>query len=258
MNDAGLAYVPGLIAAFRAGHATDHVHLGYWPDGAAHNWAEAQAAMTALHLDALDLRDGMLLVDVGCGIGGSLRMAGARVHDAMLVGINIDPRQLAVCRDLHAAQGNRFDWIKADACALPLESGSADRVLSLEAMFHFRDRQAFLAEAARVLRPGGMLVCSDILLGHCDTADSQAWRDLVLRGYAPWPDPAARAPDHARLGAAAGLEPVRAMDISAGVAPTWDHIVPAHHAPLASPVAAMKALHLGGHLTYQVSVFAKA
>ena len=37
-------------------------------------------------------------------------------------------------------------------------------VLSIEAMFHFAARRRFFAEAARVLRPGGVLVASDIVL----------------------------------------------------------------------------------------------
>jgi len=47
--------------------------------------------MTDLHLDALDLKDGHTVIDVGCGIGGSLRLANARLRGSRLLGVNIDP-----------------------------------------------------------------------------------------------------------------------------------------------------------------------
>ncbi len=108
MSGRELDYIPGLIAAYRAGLATDHVHLGYWPSGNALTWPQAQQAMTDLHLQVLDLRDGQTLVDIDCGIWGNLRNANKLLHDTTLIGVNIDPRQLANCREITARNGNRL------------------------------------------------------------------------------------------------------------------------------------------------------
>ena len=126
MSDRGLDYIPGLIAAYRAGYATDHVHLGFWPEGEVLTWPQAQEAMTALHLDALILRDGMTVADIGCGIGGSLRVSNDRLLDATLIGLNIDPRQMAICDEIAAKNGNSLQWIEAEAAQTGLQTASVD------------------------------------------------------------------------------------------------------------------------------------
>lgn len=257
MTDAALDYIPSLINAYKAGHAGDHVHLGYWGQGGAGDWRAAQEAMTVLHLDALDLQDGQTVVDVGCGIGGSLRLANARLRDSRLVGVNIDPRQLAICRTHEATGANRLEWLECDAGAVPIGDRSTDRILSLEAMFHFPSRQAFLSEAARLLRPNGLLVCSDIVFGAPRTDREVRLLDVVRQGYAPWPQPVLDVDMTTQMGRNAGLALRRVVDLTAQVMPTWDHIVSTRDDPERSPVAAMRDLHRAGLLQYPMYVFEK-
>jgi len=259
MTTAPLDYIPALIAAFRAGHASDHVHLGYWDQeqAAAPDWRGAQDAMTDLHLDALDLHSGHTVIDVGCGIGGSLRRANDRLTHSTLTGVNIDPRQLDICRTQKASHGNEFAWIHCDAGHIPLPDHSVARVLSLEAMFHFPDRQLFLSEAARLLRPRGRLVCSDIMFDAPSTVGHAKLLDVVTQGYAPWPAPVTNSENLRILAQNAGLVLLDMTDISTHVLPTWDHIVPPHDTPETSPVAAMRDLHRAGLLHYVISVFQK-
>ena len=257
MNVPSLEYIAGLLAAYEAGHASDHVHLGYWPDGTTLSWHAAQDAMTDLHVASLSICDGMTIVDIGCGIGGSLRMINARLRDSTLIGVNIDPRQLVVCSRQGSSGGNRLSWIQSDAGQVPLHDASVDRILSLEAMFHFPDRAAFLVESARLLRPGGRLVCSDILFDTPCDAESARWCDVVVQGYAPWPVPFLTAGNVAALGEGAGLRLLDSRDIAAKVAPTWGHIVSRRDSPEKSPVAAMCALHDAALLHYQLFTFEK-
>lgn len=257
MTKTGLDYIPGLIAAYQAGIASDHVHLGYWPTGKSLTWPQAQEAMTRLHLDALDLHDGMKIADIGCGIGGSLRIMNDSLRNATLIGVNIDPRQMEVCHLLAPKDGNSLHWIAADAGATGLASLGVDRILSLEAMFHFPRRTAFLTEAARILRPDGLLVCSDILLGPCDDDSARACRDLIVEGYGPWPHPSATWQDHITSAKDAGFNLLQTTDISSHIMRTWDHIVSARATPLSSPVAAMKSLHHAGLLKYVISIMQK-
>ena len=257
MTVSGLDYIPGLIAAYEAGFATDHVHLGYWPEGSDLDWPSAQDAMTRLHVALLDPQDGQAVVDIGCGLGSSLRLLDGMVQGSSLIGVNIDDRQLALCRRLTSQQGNAFHWVEADATATGLPAISFDRALSLEAMFHFPSRAAFFAEMQRILRPGGLLVCSDILFGAPRNDAEAAWLDLVTQGYAPWPDPVVDVARIKGLAFAAGLTLLDMKNITDATAPTWGHIVSSRDGPLASPQAAMKALHLAGRLRYLVTVLQK-
>lgn len=59
------------------------------------------------------------------------------------------------------AVADRVHPVRASASQLPLEDASADVVLSIEAISHYYDVEAFFDECARVLRPGGFVVISD-------------------------------------------------------------------------------------------------
>ena len=74
--------------------------------------------------------------------------------------MNITEWQLAAGRDrLREAAAAP---VAGDAVRLPIADGTIDGVISVEAAFHFRSRQAFFDECYRVLRPGGVLSISDI------------------------------------------------------------------------------------------------
>ena len=257
MSSIGLHYIPSLITASGGGQASDHVHLGYWEPDARYDWTQAQDAMTHLHLDALDLRDGQTLVDVGCGLGGSLRLAGTRVNAATFIGVNIDRRQLDICQSQTSDGANQFVWIEADAGRVPLPSGCADGLLSLEAMFHFPSRRAFLAETARLLRPGALMICSDILFDAPQSATSREWMTLVSDGFAPWPEPITDRVDVLNAAAHVGLKTACVRDITQAVAPSWNYISSPNDDPRQSPVAAMRALQEAGLLHYVLFAFKK-
>jgi len=112
------------------------------------------AACADLLLDLAAVGPGDRVVDVACGTGIVARRAAARVGPGGAVtGTDINVEMLAVAREADADGAVR--WERADAAALPVADGDADVVLCQHGIQYLPDRPAALAEARRVLRPGG-------------------------------------------------------------------------------------------------------
>jgi SAM-dependent methyltransferase len=96
--------------------------------------------------------EGLRILEVGCGTGhwlGALEAPGRR-----LTGLDYSAGMLANARR-HVQEAV---LIRGTAEALPLPAHSFDRVFCINALHHFPDKPAFLAEAQRILRPGGRLL----------------------------------------------------------------------------------------------------
>ena len=111
--------------------------------------ADAEALAAGLALAERDLER---IVDVGGGTGRGIRTVDA----AEAVVLDASRPMLAEARE------NGFPALQADATELPLEEDSVDAMLIVDAIHHMDPVEAVLAEAERVLRPGGVLVIREI------------------------------------------------------------------------------------------------
>ena len=118
----------------------------------------------------LRLTGGERVVDIGCGRGAVLTMLARRVPRGRAVGVDlwrsVDQSGNDPAHALHnaVAEGVTVELLTADMRALPLATGSVDVVVSSLAIHNIPDgpgRLRAVAEAARVLRPGGRLVVAD-------------------------------------------------------------------------------------------------
>lgn len=99
-------------------------------------------------------------LDVATGTGHTALALAPQV--ARVTGLDLSPRMLEQARRLAGEQGAaNAEFTEGQAERLPFESGSFSLVTSRHAPHHFRDLDAFLREARRVLAPGGRLVIAD-------------------------------------------------------------------------------------------------
>jgi SAM-dependent methyltransferase len=99
------------------------------------------------------------LLDVGCGTGRSRQIYAPAV--ARYAGVDVSLRSLRLA---HARSAGW--WLQADALRLPFAARAFDVVAFSSVLHHLPDRTMALAEAHRVLRPGGSVFAFDPNLRH--------------------------------------------------------------------------------------------
>lgn len=197
-----------------------YFHLGHFEPGDSGDLRTAQRNLDEIIVGFLPLEPHQRLLDVGCGLGGTLSSLARRGLGLHLTGVDCGLKQLERARR-SLPPGIRL--VHADACSLPFDDGEYDALLAIECMFHFSSRKRFFVEAARNLRAGGTLVITDFeptdLLRR--TARPPPSLDLMVRHLTPWPDPSGLEGRPAELSRLAGFEEVHGVDATENVLPSF-------------------------------------
>jgi SAM-dependent methyltransferase len=112
------------------------------------------------------LATGSSVLDIGCGLGGSVRYL-ASEHGCVATGLDVTHEYVTVAQALArmVGLGERVTFRQGSALALPFDDASFDAVWTEHAQMNVADKRTFYAEIARVLRPGGRLAFNDIFQG---------------------------------------------------------------------------------------------
>lgn len=183
------------------------LNLGLWEGPGDEEEAE-EACRRLVRTVAGHLPTAGSIIDVGNGLGSQDPVIAEVAGPSRLVAVNITESQLRAGRVRLAEAGAHP--VAGDAARLPLAGGSADGVISIEAAFHFRSREAFFREARRVLRTGGVLATSDITTERLPRTPSEILAAAVnLRAWGLRTSAAMTGPEMAAALGRAGFADVR-------------------------------------------------
>lgn len=174
--------VPGVAGDFSAAHELKlktgreplWVNLGYWRDIESctvenyARWPElltrAQENLATLLAETAKLAESDEILDCGFGYGDQDIFWLEKYKPQRIVGINITEEHVRVASERARLLGfeDHLDFQHASATKIPFSSKMFDVVLALESAFHFDTREAFVQEAARVLKPGGRIAIADM------------------------------------------------------------------------------------------------
>ncbi len=150
-------------------------------DSGGHGWGVWQIPESELQVLG-DVR-GLDILELGCGAAQwsiALANLGARP-----VGLDLSENQLAHARRLMVEAGVDFPLVHASAEAVPLPDESFDIVFCDYGAMTFADPYATVAEAARLLRPGGLLAFSGStpVIEMCYEENEDHAGDRLLQDY---------------------------------------------------------------------------
>ncbi len=102
------------------------------------------------------------VLDVGSGIGGPAGWIHHRYHPGRIIGLEYLGFSVRAADRQWNGESQRPVFIQGDAHKLPVADGSVDVLFNLESALHYADKDAFLSECRRVLKPTGTLCLGDI------------------------------------------------------------------------------------------------
>jgi cyclopropane fatty-acyl-phospholipid synthase-like methyltransferase len=185
----------------------------------------ATGRLTSRMIEGAELREGLDVLDVGCGTGApAVRLASEfGVH---VTGITTSSEGIAAAKERAAGLGlsDRTEFLQRDGMDNGFPDASFDRVWVLESSHLMRDRDKVLSECARVLRPGGRVVLCDIIRRReLDLAEVRRLRRPLALLRDVYGDARMEPLDeYRRLAESAGLVVDRQDDLTAASRPTFD------------------------------------
>jgi len=145
---------------FWRSHKNLCLHYGFHDKRLSHN--EALIRMIEVLADKAKITSWEKVLDVGCGVGGSAIWLAQNIG-CEVVGIDINPSFINISRREAGKRNldNLVSFHEMNFCQTAFRENDFDIVWAVESSCHAEDKQAFLMEMSRILKPGGHIVIAD-------------------------------------------------------------------------------------------------
>jgi ubiquinone/menaquinone biosynthesis C-methylase UbiE len=136
--------------------------------------------------DRAGISAGLNGVDLCCCNGAGMRFLVRSRRVASIVGVDATETVVERGRGLTREEGleHAIRFVHADACESGLPASTADFVWSEDAWCYVADKPKLIAEAARIVRPGGVIAFTDWVEGSRGLSNSEAQRFLGMMTFA--------------------------------------------------------------------------
>ena len=144
------------------------------------------------------LRPGLRVLDFGCGPGTISAGLARAVHPGELHGVDMEASQIDLARNVAKAYGqDNAIFHVGDVTAFPFEDGFFDVAHCHNVLMHVPDTQAVLSEVKRVLKPGGILACREMI---CESSFTHPDFGVIRKAWDMFEDLLEADEGHAQMG----------------------------------------------------------
>lgn len=132
-----------------------------------------------------EIKPGMTGVDLCCCSGAGMRFLTRFCKVAHMIGVDATETVLRQgrCRNEAESLADQISFIQADVCQTGLPSASVDFVWGEDAWCYVVDKPRLIAEAARLVKPGGVIAVTDWVEGPTGLSDAEADRSLAFMKF---------------------------------------------------------------------------
>jgi SAM-dependent methyltransferase len=145
------------------------IHYGYW-DEKVRSFPQSLLRMNEVMIEAGKIKSQDKVLDAGCGVGG-----------CHVTGISLSERQVqqAVANAKQTNVSNLVDFKAMDYCNTSFADESFDVVWGCESICYADDKEKFIKEAFRLLKPGGKLIVADGFVTKFENNDKPVIRQWL-------------------------------------------------------------------------------
>ena len=155
------------------------IHYGYWDDKVK-NFPQSLLRMNEVMMEAAAIDPSDKVLDAGCGIGGSSIFLAEKIG-CNVTGISLSERQVNKAKELSIEKKveANVDFKVMNYCATNFPDESFDIVWGCESICYADDKEQFIKEAYRLLKPGGRLVVADGFVTDFKNNDRRSIRNWL-------------------------------------------------------------------------------